>query len=339
MSKEVSIITEGGKKAGFGHLSRCIGLYQALVKRKFHPQFIVNGDSSVNLFLKDTNYIVFDWTKNKGRLLNLIKGKDIVIVDSYLADKGFYKQISRLAKIPVYLDDNKRLEYPGGIVLNSSIYADRLNYGVKNNTEYLLGTGYSLLRKEFWKSKKKVIRREIECLMITLGGSDERKIMPAILNLLAKNYPHLKKKVIIGTGFKSQTINELKKIKDQGKVLVYYPDAKKMMKIMLESDIAVSAAGQTLYELASIGIPTITLMVAQNQLNNAKGWQKTGLIDYVGSWADRSLLNKLTRSINRLMPYERRIERSISIRKKINSMGVFRIADRLIGTAASISTP
>ncbi len=332
MSKEVLIITEGGKKIGFGHLTRCVALYQALKLRRFWPQFIVKGDSSVIGFLKGKNYKRFDWIRDRARLLSLLKGKDVVIVDSYLADKRFYSQISWLARVPVYIDDNNRLEYPRGIILNSSIYADRLNYNGKNNAECLIGPAYSLLRKEFWRSQKKEIRKKVTCLMLTLGGNDEKQIMPSILRLLIKDYSLLRKKVIIGKGFNNRLINKLKKIKDKNVDLIFYPEAKEMKKIMLESDIAISAAGQTLYELASIGIPTIVLAVAQNQLNNAKGWQETGLIDYAGSWKDTRLLHNLTRSINRLMPYERRIERSISVRKKINSMGVFKLVDRLIGT-------
>lgn len=329
MSKEVLIITEGGKKNGFGHLARCVAIYQALKVRRFCPRLIVKGDSSVVEFLKGKNYERFDWERNKVRLLSLLKGKDIVIVDSYLADKDFYSQISCFARMPVYIDDNKRIEYPRGIILNNSIYADRLNYSGKNNKRYLLGPEYSLLRKEFWRCRKKTIRQKVSCLMLTLGGNDEKRIMPVILKLLIKNYPFLKKKVIIGKGFNKQYINKLKKARDKNTSLIYYPDAKRMREIMLESDIAISAAGQTLYELASLGTPTVALVVAKNQLNNAKGWQKTGFIDYVGSWENGCLLNNLTQSINRLMPYKRRIEKSLSLRKKINLDGVFNILDSI----------
>jgi len=50
-----------------------------------------------------------------------------------------------------------------------------------------------------------------------------------------------------------------------------------MKRVMAASDMAISAAGQTLYELARIGVPTIATAVVKNQLNNVQGWEKWGL--------------------------------------------------------------
>lgn len=35
---------------------------------------------------------------------------DVAIIDSYLADIRFYRNLSNLAKVPVYMDDTKRLD-------------------------------------------------------------------------------------------------------------------------------------------------------------------------------------------------------------------------------------
>ena len=53
---KVFIITEGGKNIGFGHITRCLSLYQAFEERGNKPKFIINGDNDIEYLLKDINY-------------------------------------------------------------------------------------------------------------------------------------------------------------------------------------------------------------------------------------------------------------------------------------------
>ena len=48
----VIILTEGGKDYGFGHVARCSSIYQAFRKFNITPQFIVNGDKSIDAIFK-----------------------------------------------------------------------------------------------------------------------------------------------------------------------------------------------------------------------------------------------------------------------------------------------
>jgi len=41
---KVFIITEGGKNIGFGHITRCLSLYQAFEEKEIIPEFILNSD-------------------------------------------------------------------------------------------------------------------------------------------------------------------------------------------------------------------------------------------------------------------------------------------------------
>ena len=115
---KVLIVTEAKRDTGLGHLTRCAALYYAFRRKGVVPEYIVNGDSSSRGLLTVRKYKVFNWLKNKQRLFDEIKGADIAVMDSYLADIDLYKKISGLVKTPVYLDDEKRLDYPGGIVVN-----------------------------------------------------------------------------------------------------------------------------------------------------------------------------------------------------------------------------
>ncbi len=324
---KVLIVTEGGKNIGFGHITRCVSLCQAFAEKGITAEFVINGDDTVVDLLKNEEYLLFDWIKNKNKLLEIAKGVEIIIVDSYQADISFYNDISKLVKIPVYIDDTKRLDYPKGIVINGSICAEELAYPGKEGTVYLLGHKYISLRKEFWKVSEKYINKNISSVLITFGGDDRRDMTPKILKILNEKYPEFIKNVVIGKGF--DNLQEIKYLKDRKTNLIYYPDAETTKEIILESDIAISAGGQTLYELARVGVPTIGICFAENQRLNLEGWQKKGFIKYIGWYDDEKLLKKMIDAINKFILHKERVKSSEIGRRYVDGKGVHRVVDRI----------
>lgn len=325
------IITEGGRHIGLGHITRCVSLYQAFEKNKISPELIVNGDETVKELLADKQYEIFNWLDERDKLFGHIGGADIAVIDSYLADIDFYLRVSGTIKIPVYIDDAMRLDYPQGVVVNGGICAEELNYPEASGVKYLLGAKYIPLRKEFWDLQEKEIKDAIKSVMITFGGDDARNMTPVVLSLLIERFPELIKRVIIGKGFKN--MKEVTAMKDAKTELVLYPDAGGMRRVMLESDIAISAGGQTLYELARAGVPTIAVAVAGNQTNNVKGWERAGFIEYAGWWEDKGVLENVEDALHLLR--EKNIRRQMAKigRTLVDGLGAERVCSEVSGYA------
>jgi len=166
--------------------------------------------------------------------------------------------------------------------------------------------------------------------MITFGGDDARNMTPSILNLVKQTFPALTKKVIIGKGFKNT--EQIESLKDEKTELIYYPDAEEMKKTMLESDVAISASGQTLYELARIGLPTIAISVADNQMNNVRDWQRAGFIEYAGSWEDKTVFTNIIQKLELLQDNVLRYEKSKRGKALVDGLGAIRVVSQCIKT-------
>jgi UDP-2,4-diacetamido-2,4,6-trideoxy-beta-L-altropyranose hydrolase len=324
----VFIITEGGSLIGSGHITRCISIYDAFRERHISPTFVINGDEAGLRFLRGYKKVVFNWLEEKERLLNLINNADIAVVDSYLADASFYNHISDIVRVPVYIDDTMRIDYPRGIVVNGTIYAEKFNYPKKKNVTYLLGSKYIPLRKEFRDMPEKENKEKIKTVMITFGGEDIRNLTPDVLKIISDNFPEYSKLVIIGSCFKN--IELIKSVKDKNTSLIYSPYANKMKETMLRSDIAISAGGQTLYELARVGVPTVAIAADDNQMNNIIGWEKTGFIEYAGWWDDKKVFKNLLRKINVLSKTKIRGKKKIAGRRRVDSLGASRVVTHCI---------
>ena len=321
---DVVILTEGGKDFGFGHVARCSSIYQAFKKRDILPQFIINGDESVKSILDNIDFKIDNWLED----ISFLKSSDIVVIDSYLADYEIYVEISKKVSLAVYLDDNKRLDYPNGIVVNGLINASSLNYPQNNEIKYLLGSKYTPLRADFWNVSKLEINDNVKNILITMGGNDLRNLTPKILGLLNDKFPKIEKKVIIADSF--ENISEIEALKNDFSELIYSPNSNEMLNAMSDVDLAISASGQTLYELACIGVPTIAIGIIENQKDNIKNWSETGFIEYAGCWCDENLLNNIFDKIDYLQDKNIRFSKHSLGINAIDGKGSLRIVKEIL---------
>jgi spore coat polysaccharide biosynthesis predicted glycosyltransferase SpsG/RimJ/RimL family protein N-acetyltransferase len=307
---KVSIITEGLKDTGYGHLMRCLSLTQAFEEKYILPTLYINSDESCNPILGNrTNIKIIDWLKRPAQLLSFINNSDILIVDSYLAGKEFYDNIYKRSRLNIFIDDNMRIDYPEGTILNSTILADSLTYKTKNDA--LLGLKYVSLRKEFWNVPARKINQKVSVILLTFGGQDNQNLTPSVMTSIQEKYPDLKLTVVIGQAFKNAT--EIEKQKGKNTYLYYSPAAEQMLKLILESDIVISAAGQTLYELAVTGTPSVSISVVENQKQNLIGWKKKGFLLDTIYHTDVNYIKKILEQLEKLQ--------SISLRKKLSKIG------------------
>lgn len=320
----VFILTEGGMEFGFGHVTRCSSIYQAFTKRDISPKFIINGDDSVNSILNGIDFKISNWLND----VSFLNTSDIVIIDSYLADNKIYEKISKEVSLAVYLDDNKRLDYPEGIVVNGLINASSLNYPSNDSIKYLLGSKYTPLRADFWDTPKLKINDEINNILITFGGNDLRNLTPKILKLLNYHFSNVNKKVIIADSF--QNTSEIESLKNDNVELIYSPNSKEMLDSMSNVDLAISASGQTLYELACVGVPTIAVGIIDNQKDNIVNWQDIGFIEYAGCWNNEKLLDNILEKIDFLKNKETRYDKRLSGIQNIDGNGSKRIVKEIL---------
>ncbi len=324
---KVFIVTEGSKDIGLGHITRCTSLYQAFREKGAEPEFIANGDEFAERLLIGKRYRLFNWPAESKKLFDIISGADIVIIDSYLAGADVYHRVSQSVKKALYIDDNQRIEYPAGIVLNGTIGAERLDYPKNENVEYLLGSKYMPLRRNFWHAPKKDIKERVGSVIVIIGGSDYRNIVPRILRRLRERFFRLKKNVIIGTGFTN--IESIRREADENTYLIYRPEADRIRDMMAESDIAVSAGGQTIYELASLGVPTIAIPVADNQMRNVTQARLANIMEYAGWWEEPEVFNRFIECIERLKDKELRRKMSVRAQEIVDGQGAMRVWDHL----------
>lgn len=321
-------LADGNDIIGMGHVMRCVALAEAMLERNISVQFASRYKFGID-FLKTKNFKVFKYTEIRD-LQNKLSDLqyDFIIIDDYSVNKEFFEFFRQFTKKLVYIDDLNLFDYSVDIIINTAIGAKNINYNFNSNKKYLLSVKYCILRKEFRQTIIKPVNETIHNILITTGGSDRYNMTLELTKFLTNKLSNqnINYHIIVGPAFNN--IEILNSMEFERNHITLYKSPNNIAEIMSNCDIAVSAGGNTLYELCSCGIPTIAFIYADNQIEFVKNFESTGCICNIGYY--NALDYKYFDNI--LYNYDFRKEMSAKQCKLLDGYGVYRIIDELILT-------
>ncbi|MFC2091186.1 PseG/SpsG family protein [Elusimicrobiota bacterium] len=309
ISGKVVVFTEGGTSIGLGHLTRCVAVSEAI--KEEYPEkeivFMVYGDSMARDFLEihGVKINTVNWADELDEILRGLRDDTMAVIDSYLAPEAVYNSISQKCSGKVLMiDDFCRLKYPEGLVVNYAVFADNKYSFGEQSPRYLLGNDYVILRKEFWDVGDKLIRKDVEKILISFGGMDFSELLGRVNGYIREKF-----------NIECTNIDTLKR----------KYTAKDMLSLMADTDICISGGGQTLLELARVGVPAIGVCLFDNQINNIEMMHHNGFLYNAGWYNSENLLEKISDAIGSLLPGPEREKLSKTGRDYIDGKGVKRI--------------
>lgn len=253
---------------------------------------------------------------------------DAVVVDSYHVDADYLERLRAAGLFVVAIDDLARYPFPCQLVVNGGAHAHHLPYrSPSGDTRFLLGPQYALLRPEFWDVALRTVRDTVQNILVTLGGADPHSLMPRLLSLLDDLPGNFTVTAIVGPFFENRAKVEGAARSCRRLVrLVDAPDS--VLDLMLEADLAISGGGQTLYELAATGTPTIAIASADNQRRNVRYMKKQGVVKAIELKEDQRLRNSLAEHVIRLLDDLGRRERMSRVGQRlVDGRGAIRVAN------------
>ena len=274
----IMIRTIGGKNKsnniGLGHIHRITNLLENFNLINSYCVLEDFGNAEKNLNRKKFKEIIrikkkinVDQDIEITKKIIQEKNIDLIIVDKFPLNHKYTKEIKKMCKL-VIISDLKNIEYDADLIINGFIGYKNKSITNSKNVKCLLGPKFQIINKKFQRKSK--VQKKYD-LLVTLGGSNEKKIIKVIRNIHKKMGNILKIKIILGPAY-----IDAKKISKQ-KNLKIIEKTCNMKKEIESAKFGICGGGITTYEFASMKIPFAIVSVSRHQLITARKWEKYGM--------------------------------------------------------------
>jgi UDP-2,4-diacetamido-2,4,6-trideoxy-beta-L-altropyranose hydrolase len=289
IAQTLLIRADAGPDIGTGHVMRCLALAQAWKDAGGSAIFEMAVEMpEIERRLRVDGFVVHHINAQPGSERDAALTADLaisqnacfVVVDGYQFGSEYQMNLKKAKAHLLFIDDYGHAEfYWADLVLNQNIYArEELYEDRDSNTELLLGSPFVLLRREF-QSWRKWIRKNPDNaskILVTLGGSDPDNATAKILSLLQSlKVNDIEIIVVIGGG---NAHNEaLQAAAKQSQIPIrIVSNASNMPELLAWADMAIISGGTTSYETAFMGLPSLIVIIASNQIRVAEKLAEIG---------------------------------------------------------------
>jgi UDP-2,4-diacetamido-2,4,6-trideoxy-beta-L-altropyranose hydrolase len=311
---QVAFRTDASLQIGTGHVMRCLTLAEALKAEgaqchficREHPGNLIDQIRQRGFIVKtlpmiakemvsdDSNSTVHseyaswlgadretDAAQTKGSIGETVY--DWLIVDHYALDEKWEKELRSRCRRLMVIDDLADRPHDCDLVLDQNLGRDKSHYHhlVPESCTVLTGPRYALLRPEFAAFRDYSLQRrvnpELKHLMISMGGIDQinatEQVLEAIKQCALPDDLHMT--VVMGPNapWLSRVKSTAAQLFQPSEVKV---NVQNMAQLMADSDLAIGAAGSTSWERCCLGLPALTLIVAENQRQSAMALERKG---------------------------------------------------------------
>lgn len=330
--------SDGNSDIGSGHIMRCLSIADAIQDNDEKCVFVTSCNQSAD-FIRSKGYICYsldsdyrNMDEELHRFIALIEKlhPQRIVIDSYFVTEKYLMSLRELSVI-VYIDDLNAFDYPVDMLINYNIYGEDVLY--PSGKKYVLGTKYVPLRKEFQNIEVKSINATIKNVLVSTGGADPEHVALMFLKKLKVEHKFENKRFLVLVGGMNRDSDKIKLLAEDMPNVKICKNVTDMRSLMLGCDIAISAAGSTQYELCACGVPTISYVLADNQILGSQTFEKRGIIMNAGDCRDNPFFfEELFRLLVDMEDFKIREKYSKKMRMLVDGKGAARLADSIINS-------
>jgi len=280
---------DAGRRWGNGHLMRCFALAQSLRRAGVRVTFVSRIESAgLKRGLRRESIPVMPaspghpgsardarYTAATARRLRA----SWVVLDGHPFSLRYQQRLGGGDFRRMLIDDHGKAPCAVDLILNQNLHAGRALYACAPGAALLLGPRYAQLRPEFerWRNRAKPIAADASKILITMGGSDPEDTAGKALRSIAGLDRRLDVIVVIGEHylFGRRLFAEARKSPHRVRIT---KGTDRMAKFMAWADLSISTFGTTSWEMAFMGLPSVSLVVEDHQKPFARAMAREGAL-------------------------------------------------------------
>ena len=208
---------------------------------------------------------------------------------------------------------------------------------VTSNCTLLSGPFYAPLSFDYSVcSSFSIVRSSLKRILIFFGGVDKLNLTSRLLSILSvPNYANISFDVVIGKS--SPYISEVSSLINTLPNASLFIGLPSLSSLIIRADLAIAAAGFSSLERVTLGLPSILLIAADNQINGALELQHQAaavILDQSSESFESELLSHVSHYLNSPTSLS---DMSSACLRLSDGRGIQRIASSLIGPSTPLS--
>ncbi len=306
--------TDSSSAIGCGHVMRCLTLAHALRDRDASISFVCRDlPGHLNALIESSGYPVevlppdydpvitvdhppghavrpdIHWEYDARYTREALADDDAIdwlVVDHYGLDERWQQAMRSCAMHIMVIDDLADRLHDCDLLLDQNYYEDlefRYDRLVPDHCQRLLGPGYALLRPEFSEARETLRHRDgaINRILICMGGADPQNVTESAVEAIRMIHrPEITVDVVIGAA--NPHAERLKTVCRLMSNCTYRYRVENMAALMAAADLAIGAPGSSTWERCCLGLPTIFIASARNEVAIARAAEWIGIGSYLG---------------------------------------------------------
>ncbi len=281
VNRKVALLrADASLNIGVGHVMRSISLGEALVEEGFRVEFVSFNlaqelkDFATSSGLRVVELACEPFGRQDAEFV-LECAADISIIDGYEFSREFFAVLeSRVVRFAVIDDNVETKALSPTLVINQNPHAVASMYRhLVGNPTLLLGLQFAMIRREVREFAKKNQRVSDGSVFVAMGGSDFLGLTAPLVRELAQ----LGRVVRVAVGHTNPRRAEVAATAGEFDN-VELIDQSQYVASLAKAEVAVLAAGSSLWEAAALGVPTLALIVADNQAASSVAAASVGFL-------------------------------------------------------------
>lgn len=272
--KKIVIRTEGYPQIGLGHIYRSILLYDALLEHDV--KVVISYKSELGKRKLSERFIKAEVVADENDFYKFLEeySPDILINDILDTDEIYMQRVSKLVKRVINFEDEGKGNVYASAVINALYEKGR------KEDNYFFGPKYYCLREEFLIATPKPFAEKVDNILFIFGGTDPAGYTEKMLEVIEmiQDDEEINYQFVLGLGF-DRDKQFMERVSVLPKKINVIKDVAMVSSYMEKADIAVSGQGRTMYELASMKVPTIILAQNEREVRHEFGGIENGFIN------------------------------------------------------------
>ena len=341
---------------GTGHVMRCLSLADELQRHGHGVVFVMRpqvGDLCVHTqnrgfkVLKlpkvskprnpdrDDDYqawLQVSKIKDAKDFVSVASGADIVVVDHYAINFDWEKYVkSRIPCKLVAIDDLVR-QHDVDLIIDQTHGANPNEYKSGSRVNHVLaGSKYALLNAQFSEFHRLAVKKRMvnpnHKLLLSMGGVDKPNVTLEVLEALSMREAKLDTTVLLSE--RAPHFNSVSSFCTANQDWVkHIPFSENIANLMLKHTVAIGAPGSTAWERACMGLPSIIIPLAKNQLKIGKSLVDAGSATLL---SEEEIANTLNFKLDELLSdYEKIKNNNLKISDGLGAKRVVKKINELV---------